>query len=61
MDVLFGLKGNRRNLNADFQVIECIPGKPVVLMSIIGQNPSLPSVLLNSHTDVVPVFPVSKD
>ena len=28
-------------------------------MTIEGTNPSLPSILLNSHTDVVPVFPVS--
>jgi len=28
-------------------------------MSWEGKNPKLPSVLLNSHIDVVPVFPVS--
>lgn len=26
-------------------------------MTFEGQDPSLPSLLLNSHTDVVPVFP----
>lgn len=38
-------------------VVECTPGKPVVIVSFIGSNPELPSLLLNSHTDVVPVFP----
>jgi len=28
-------------------------------MTIEGTDPSLPSLLLNSHTDVVPVYPVS--
>ncbi|KAL1924251.1 uncharacterized protein VTP21DRAFT_7286 [Calcarisporiella thermophila] len=39
------------------QVIECVPGKPIVIITWEGKNPSLPSILLNSHTDVVPVFP----
>lgn len=29
-------------------------GKPVVLMTWAGSDPALPSILLNSHTDVVP-------
>ncbi|KAL3853625.1 hypothetical protein ACJMK2_017156 [Sinanodonta woodiana] len=36
--------------------IEVSPGKIIVLMTWEGTNPSLPSILLNSHTDVVPVF-----
>ncbi|XP_066970090.1 aminoacylase-1-like isoform X1 [Macrobrachium rosenbergii] len=51
------LQGQAEELGAEFQVIECIPGKPIVLMTIPGKDPSLPSILLNSHTDVVPVFP----
>ncbi|XP_078595531.1 aminoacylase-1-like [Branchiostoma floridae x Branchiostoma japonicum] len=39
------------------KVIEVHPGKPVVLMTWEGQDPTLPTILLNSHTDVVPVFP----
>jgi len=31
-------------------------GDPIVIMSWIGQDPSKPSLLLNSHMDVVPVF-----
>lgn len=30
--------------------------KPVAVLSWIGQEPDLPSILLNSHMDVVPVF-----
>jgi len=30
--------------------------KPVVILSLIGIDPNAPSVLLNSHMDVVPVF-----
>ena len=30
-----------------------------MLISVEGTNPELKSVLLNSHYDVVPVFPVS--
>jgi len=29
---------------------------PVVVMTWVGSDPSLPSILLNSHTDVVPIF-----
>ena len=31
----------------------------VVLLSLDGTDPSLKSIVLNSHTDVVPVYPVS--
>ncbi|XP_068152464.1 aminoacylase-1-like [Drosophila tropicalis] len=31
--------------------------KPVVIMKWLGSQPELPSILLNSHMDVVPVFP----
>ena len=33
-------------------------GKPVCIATWPGLDPSLPSIVLNSHTDVVPVFPV---
>lgn len=32
------------------------PKKPVVALSWIGSEPSLPAILLNSHMDVVPVY-----
>lgn len=34
--------------------------KPVVIVTMEGTEPSLPSILLNSHMDVVPVVPVSR-
>jgi len=39
--------------------VQCKPDKPVFVMSWEGKNPKLTSVLLNSHMDVVPVYPVS--
>ncbi|XP_030563930.1 aminoacylase-1-like [Drosophila novamexicana] len=30
---------------------------PVVIMKWLGKQPELPGIILNSHTDVVPVFP----
>jgi hypothetical protein len=34
------------------------PKKPVVIITLHGQKPELQSVLLTSHMDVVPVYPV---
>ncbi|PKA60376.1 aminoacylase [Apostasia shenzhenica] len=39
------------------ETIEFIAGKPLVLLSWTGRRPSLPSILLNSHIDVVPAEP----
>ena len=36
-----------------------ILGKPIFIMTWPGTEPELPTLLLNSHTDVVPVFPES--
>ena len=44
----------RRNDKQLKQVTECVADKPVLVMTWTGQDPSLPSVMLNSHTDVVP-------
>jgi len=43
---------------AFFQIVK---NNPILVISWEGTNPNLPAVLLNSHTDVVPVFPVSFD
>ena len=32
-----------------------VPGKPVAIMTLKGEDPTLPSLCLNSHVDVVPV------
>jgi len=39
------------------QTIECLPGKPILILSWEGSDPSLSTIMLNSHMDVVPVFP----
>ncbi|KAJ1569471.1 adenylate cyclase, partial [Nowakowskiella sp. JEL0078] len=43
------------DLEIGFQVFEYTAGKPIIVMTWQGRDPSLPSILLNSHTDVVPV------
>ncbi|CAI9095757.1 OLC1v1031763C2 [Oldenlandia corymbosa var. corymbosa] len=45
------------SLSLESQVLEFVPGKPLVLLKWPGTDPSLPSILLNSHTDVVPSEP----
>lgn len=56
-DCVSFLEKQAAELNLPFNVY--YPGgltKPVALISWIGSYPSLPSILLNSHMDVVPVF-----
>uniref|UniRef100_A0AAR2L2W8 N-acyl-L-amino-acid amidohydrolase n=1 Tax=Pygocentrus nattereri TaxID=42514 RepID=A0AAR2L2W8_PYGNA len=43
-------------LGLPMKKIEVCPGRVVAIMTWTGTNPSLKSVLLNSHTDVVPVY-----
>jgi len=50
------LKGQAEEIGLEFNVVSPA-GDPVVIMSWIGTDPSKPSLLLNSHMDVVPVFP----
>lgn len=42
------------SLSLESQVLEFVQGKPLLLLKWPGENPALPSILLNSHTDVVP-------
>ena len=42
-----------------FETFFFILGKPIFIMTWPGTEPELPTLLLNSHTDVVPVFPES--
>ncbi|XP_033127642.1 aminoacylase-1-like [Anneissia japonica] len=41
------------------KVVEVHPGKEVVIITWEGTDPKLKSIVLNSHTDVVPVYPES--
>ncbi|VDM61998.1 unnamed protein product [Angiostrongylus costaricensis] len=38
------------------KIVEAVPGKPFVIMTIPGLKPALSSIVLYSHTDVVPTF-----
>ncbi|XP_065214154.1 aminoacylase-1-like [Planococcus citri] len=51
------LIGLADELKLPHNVIEVKTGKPVVVITWQGSEPDLPSILLNSHMDVVPVFP----
>ena len=46
-----------KSLDLPYRTHECVPGKPILIITWEGTEPSLPSVILNSHMDVVPVFP----
>ncbi|XP_010690576.1 uncharacterized protein LOC104904089 isoform X2 [Beta vulgaris subsp. vulgaris] len=46
-----------KSLSLESQIIEFVKDKPLVLLKWPGKDSKLPSVLLNSHTDVVPAEP----
>lgn len=54
------LKKKADELELPIDVIEIVPKKPIVIISWTGSKPELPSILLNSHMDVVPVYEVSQ-
>ncbi|KAI1733309.1 peptidase family m20/M25/M40 domain-containing protein [Ditylenchus destructor] len=45
-----------KELGFDVWSYECVEGKPIVGMTLLGTDPSLKSLSLCSHTDVVPTF-----
>lgn len=51
------LERNAKEIGLEFKTFEVNPEKPVAILTLRGLDDSLPSVLLNSHMDVVPVFP----
>ncbi|XP_055714094.1 aminoacylase-1-like [Phlebotomus papatasi] len=52
------LRRQASSLGMDFKVFYPVNEKnPIVILSLKGSDPSLPTILLNSHMDVVPVFP----
>jgi aminoacylase len=44
-----------QSLSLEAQTLEFVEAKPFILLKWSGSDPNLPSILLNSHTDVVPV------
>ncbi|KAK6640101.1 hypothetical protein RUM43_008378 [Polyplax serrata] len=51
------LRQQADELGAVFNIVEIVKNKPIVILTFHGTEPLLKSVLLNSHMDVVPVFP----
>ncbi|XP_065088295.1 aminoacylase-1-like [Ochlerotatus camptorhynchus] len=51
------LKRQAAVLDLPIQIVEVNPGKPIVIISWKGTNPAEKSIFLNSHMDVVPVYP----
>ncbi|KAF1889818.1 hypothetical protein Lal_00025147 [Lupinus albus] len=51
------LKAQAQALGLHHQTLQFVPGKPLLLLSWLGSDPSLPSILLNSHLDSVPAEP----
>lgn len=54
------LKKQAKGLDLPVQIYTVVSDKPIVVLTWQGLEPALPAVLLNSHMDVVPVFPVSQ-
>ncbi|XP_053949820.1 aminoacylase-1-like [Anastrepha ludens] len=52
------LKKQATNLGLPIEVYHPgSPSKPVIVITWVGQQPELPTIVLNSHMDVVPVYP----
>ncbi|XP_065214153.1 aminoacylase-1A [Planococcus citri] len=51
------LRSLAEEIGLPVEIIEICAGKPIIIITWLGQNPELPSILLNSHMDVVPVYP----
>lgn len=49
-------KAMANELGLDFKSVDVVPGKPMAIITWVGKEPSLPSLMLYCHTDVVPVF-----
>jgi len=45
-----------QEIGLEHQIIQTDFERPILIASWIGKEPSLPTILLNSHMDVVPVY-----
>ncbi|KAJ3643732.1 hypothetical protein Zmor_026426 [Zophobas morio] len=50
------LKKQATSLGLPVKIYHVKPTKPIVVITWIGTQPNLPTIMLNSHMDVVPVF-----
>ncbi|KAB1205342.1 Aminoacylase-1 [Morella rubra] len=55
------LKAEAQSVGLQARTLEYAPGKPVLLLTWPGSNPSFPSLLFNSHLDSVPAEPSKWD
>lgn len=55
-DCVAFLQKQAQSLGLPIKVYHVHPNKPIVVLTWVGSEPSKPSILLNSHMDVVPVF-----
>jgi aminoacylase len=55
------IKNYGEELGLEYSSYECVKGKPCIVLTWKGSDASLGSILLNSHIDVVPVFPEKWD
>lgn len=53
------VKRQAESLDLPLKIYHIYPKKPIVVLTWVGTRPTKPSILLNSHMDVVPVFEVS--
>ncbi|KAI8816923.1 uncharacterized protein EV422DRAFT_571226 [Fimicolochytrium jonesii] len=49
------LKKYAEELGLAYTGVECVKGKPICILTWAGTDASLPSIMLNCHSDVVPV------
>lgn len=56
-DCVAFIKKQAKSLGLPVKVYEVRPKKPIVVITWEGEEPEKPSILLNGHMDVVPVFP----
>ncbi|VDP10173.1 unnamed protein product [Soboliphyme baturini] len=45
-----------KDLGFEINILEPVPRNPVLILTLRGSCPSLPTLMLNSHMDVVPAF-----
>jgi aminoacylase len=50
------LENQAKGLDLPIKIYHVVPKKPIVILTWVGTEPTLPTILLNSHMDVVPVF-----
>ncbi|XP_025207029.1 aminoacylase-1-like isoform X3 [Melanaphis sacchari] len=50
------LERQAHRLGLPLNIYNMAPGKPIVIITWVGQKPELSSILLTSHMDVVPVY-----